>query len=189
MARKKHSPVVLDDDAQDQSDIEKRLVERKIPVKQRQFVVEYLKDFDRARAYRAVYDVRNRQVAYVNAGRLLRNAYISELIADEVERALGPSRAELRLNFERHILAVLRADPSEFLNEAGEFEVSRMLESESRAIQALTVERTEEGFRATIRLRDSGKALDLAARVLGYLDRDGDGERPVIVVRSLGLPV
>lgn len=158
----------------------------KLTPRHRLFVLEYLKDFDRSRAYRAVYGENKASSTWAAASRLLRNVKVQELVAKETDAVLSGTRDELRQYFERHVLEVLSARAGDYVDENGQIDLEKLRTVNPTAVASLDIQSGPDGTRARIRLRETGTALQLASRVLGYLEPDQRSNN-VIIVRSTGL--
>src|SRR5262249_34235753 len=84
--------------------------ERSLTPKQHQFCIEYVKHRDRMRAYRqAGYRVKNRNVAYVEAARLLRNPKIRAVVREERDKVAEAARIDAAWTIARFQLIYLDA--------------------------------------------------------------------------------
>lgn len=134
------------------------------------FCVAYTGHFRRngAGAYMAAgYKPKSPEIAASAALRLLTNVHIQSRIEHLNNEALKIERLHAR-DAVRRLAAIATARLSDYLDESGRIDPARVADPKlSAAVQEFTLEDTESGVKARIKLKDDMRALEL----LGLTDK------------------
>ena len=149
----------------------------KLTDKQEAFVIEYLRDFNGAKAARrAGYEPSGaRQEAY----RLLTNDYIKDAIETEKQRRRDSADIELK-DIINLCSEIMRANIADYLNPIGAVEPLDQDMINPRAIAEYQMADKQSGGK--VKLRDPLKAAELVARLLGLGDIKDEVEAKRITI-------